>query len=289
MQYWRFEVVYAMQGATSMDFLINTPPNNGTCSITPLTGTTSTVFTLDCSQWMDIHGIKDYSFYIDQLIVGYSLLPTLQVRLPANGFNSTLVYVVTRIRDVYGAFTEIDLSPVTVIFDLNTLNDLIDGVLSAGVNLMNSSQLNRNPLVPLLASGNQNLVSQTLAAKIQALNAMSVTNSVSGLNSKRISISNVSTAIDINTRARVRDYLSRFLNNLVITTLDSITLQSSLFAQLTEITSELTRETIASIRCYQLARALQDLAATNTYESLQSAVESIDRCASQTLTVGFQA
>ena len=272
-----------------MDFLINTPPSNGTCSITPLSGTTSTVFALDCSHWMDIHGIKDYSFYIDQLIVGYSVLPTLQVRLPANGFNSTLVHLIARIRDVYGAFSEIDLPPVTVLFDLNTLNDLIEGVLSAGVNLMNSSQLNRNPLVPILASGNQNLVCQTLAAQIQALNAMSVTISVSGLNSERISPGNVSTSVDINNRARVRDYLSNFLNDLVITTLDSITLQSSLFAQLTEITSELTRETIASIRCYQLSRALQDLAATSTYESLQSAVESIDRCASQTLTVGFRA
>jgi hypothetical protein len=286
-QYWRFEVIYAMQGSASMDFLINTPPSNGTCSITPITGTTSTVFTLDCSQWMDIHGMKDYSFYIGGSILGYSVLPTLQVQLPANGFNSTQVNLIARIRDIYGAFVEVNLSPVTVMFDLTLLNDLIEGVRSAGINLMNSSQLNGNPLVPILASGNQNLVSQTLAAQIQALNAMTVTSPVSGLNSERVSASNMSISADINIRARVRDYLSTFVSNLVITNLDSITLQSSLFAQLTEITGELTRETIAATRCYQLARALQNLAATSTYESIQSAVESLDRCASQTLTVGF--
>ena len=156
-----------------MDFVINTPPSNGSCSVTPLTGSTSTVFTLACSQWIDLEGIKDYSFYIGQSMLGYSVYPTLQVRLPANGFNSTLIDLIARIRDIHGSFTKVALPAVTVLFDLATLSDLIDGVLAAGHSPMNSSQLNRNSLVTILASGNQNLVSQTLTGQIQALNAMS--------------------------------------------------------------------------------------------------------------------
>ena len=75
-----------------------------------------------------------------------------------------------------------------------------------------------------------------------------MTISVSGLNSEPSSSSpvanNVSFSIEWNNLAGVRDYLSNFVSNLAISDIDSITLQSSLLAQLTEITSELTRETI---------------------------------------------
>jgi hypothetical protein len=46
-----------------LSFVINQPPTNGSCSITPLNGTTSTSFTIICSHWQDPDGIKDYSIY----------------------------------------------------------------------------------------------------------------------------------------------------------------------------------------------------------------------------------
>jgi hypothetical protein len=64
--YWRFEVVYSFPtdtSSSSLNFLINQPPQNGSCSINPLNGTTSTLFTISCSNWQDQDGIKDYSFY----------------------------------------------------------------------------------------------------------------------------------------------------------------------------------------------------------------------------------
>ena len=64
--YWRFEVVYSFvstQSSSALDFMINPPPQNGSCSISPLNGTTSTLFTVDCSNWFDENGIQDYSFY----------------------------------------------------------------------------------------------------------------------------------------------------------------------------------------------------------------------------------
>ena len=62
--YWRFEVVYTFDTGTStsaVDFLINQPPYNGSCSIAPRNGTTSTAFTVSCIDWLD--DIEDYALY----------------------------------------------------------------------------------------------------------------------------------------------------------------------------------------------------------------------------------
>jgi hypothetical protein len=63
---WRFEVVYTFVSETSLsslNFVINQPPYNGSCSISPLNGTTSTLFSISCPDWFDDDGIKDYSIY----------------------------------------------------------------------------------------------------------------------------------------------------------------------------------------------------------------------------------
>jgi hypothetical protein len=46
-----------------MNFIINQPPSNGSCSINPLNGTTTTLFTISCPNWFDEDGVKDYSLY----------------------------------------------------------------------------------------------------------------------------------------------------------------------------------------------------------------------------------
>jgi REJ domain len=63
---WRFEVIYTFVSETSssaLNFVINQPPYNGSCSINPLNGTTSTLFNILCPDWFDEDGIKDYSLY----------------------------------------------------------------------------------------------------------------------------------------------------------------------------------------------------------------------------------
>lgn len=64
--YWRFEVTYSFDSDSShsaLNFIINQPPQNGSCSISPQNGTTSTVFTIDCPNWFDEDQIGDYSLY----------------------------------------------------------------------------------------------------------------------------------------------------------------------------------------------------------------------------------
>ena len=63
---WKFQVVYTFLSTTSisaLSFMRNQPPYGGSCSISPLNGTTTTVFTIFCSNWIDTNGIKDYSLY----------------------------------------------------------------------------------------------------------------------------------------------------------------------------------------------------------------------------------
>jgi hypothetical protein len=63
---WRFEVIYSFVSGISssaLNFIINQSPSNGSCSIDPPNGTTSTLFNISCSDWFDENGIKDYSLY----------------------------------------------------------------------------------------------------------------------------------------------------------------------------------------------------------------------------------
>ncbi|CAF3732096.1 unnamed protein product, partial [Adineta steineri] len=63
---WRFEVIYTFPSeisSSSLNFIINQPPINGSCSITPLNGTTSSLFDISCPNWFDEDDIKDYSIY----------------------------------------------------------------------------------------------------------------------------------------------------------------------------------------------------------------------------------
>ncbi len=63
---WRFQVIYTFTFETSLsalNFVINQPPQNGSCLVNPLNGTTNTLFDISCPNWFDEDGIKDYSLY----------------------------------------------------------------------------------------------------------------------------------------------------------------------------------------------------------------------------------
>ena len=69
--YWRFEVIYSFENESSssaLNFVINQPPENGSCSISPLNGTTMTLFNILCLNWFDQDEIKDYLLYSIEII-----------------------------------------------------------------------------------------------------------------------------------------------------------------------------------------------------------------------------
>jgi hypothetical protein len=188
---WKFEVVDTFLSETSsssLNFIINQPPSNGSCSIDPLNGTTSSLFNISCSDWFDADGIKDYSFYgmftfIFQLktsfvelvwtsdsskrtIIAFSSISIFQVRLPSGDDQTSLLYIVASIRDQLDGITEFNMSSVSVIPDSVGINNLINDIQSS------SNRITNNPIVQLLASGNQNTVGQVLTSLSQQFNQM---------------------------------------------------------------------------------------------------------------------
>ncbi|CAF1417136.1 unnamed protein product [Adineta steineri] len=307
---WRFEVVYTFQSAIStsaLNFIINQPPANGSCSINPLDGTMTTLFNITCPNWYDVDGIQDYSLYAwttdisQRTIIAFSPEDNFQVRLPVGDNETSLLNLVVYVRDLVGSVTQVNISSVNVIADLAIINDLIDKITNL------SSTITNNPIVRLLSSGNQNVVGQMITSLSQEFNQMNSENLdkaisngipvatilVSSLGSsslQQVSIPlNESALINYNTElnslANVRDYLVTFITQLLITTSNSIILQSSSLVQLTQATNQLTRNTLilVSNRCYELSAALYAIFEKISYEDAQSASNQLFQCASNLL------
>ncbi|CAF0834260.1 unnamed protein product [Adineta steineri] len=308
---WRFEVVYTFLNETStsaLNFIINQPPYNGSCSINPMNGTTTTLFTILCPGWFDEDGIKDYSLYAwttdvsQKLMIAYSSVSNFQVRLPSGDNQTSLLNIVISIRDLLDCVVEVNMSSVYVIVDSVGINDLMTSLQSSPNTLTN------NPIVQLLSSGNQNTVGQILTAISQQFNQLNSENIdqaiSSGIPAATILVSSLgssslqgnSTSFNqsalveynkiLNAQANLRDYLMTFTTDLLITTSNSINLQSSALAQITQSTNQLTRAalSIASNRCYQLSLALSSMATQIPYEDAQIAANQLIQCASNVLT-----
>ena len=53
-----------INGSTSIVFLVNYPPRFGFCNIDPRNGTTNTIFSISCLNWIDSDGgLDSYSYY----------------------------------------------------------------------------------------------------------------------------------------------------------------------------------------------------------------------------------
>ena len=68
--YWKFESIYTVtntdgiaSGTGAVRFVMNTPPQNGTCAVDRTNGTTLTRFRITCSNWTDSDGIEGYTLY----------------------------------------------------------------------------------------------------------------------------------------------------------------------------------------------------------------------------------
>ncbi|CAF4314121.1 unnamed protein product, partial [Adineta steineri] len=232
----------------------------------------------------------------------YSLISTFQVRLPLGDDQTSLVHLTVYIRDTLDCITKFNLSSVTVISDSIGIMNLINDIQNA------SNQLTTNPIIQLLASGNQNIVGQVITSLSQQFNNINnenINQAVSnGVPSTSISISsledqniqgssillNKSALIEFNNQlnmyANTREYLMQFITKLVITNSYSIQLQSSLLAQLTKATNQLTRTTLKSVsdKCYQLTIMLNSIKTNIPYEDVQSSATQLIQCAANLLS-----
>jgi hypothetical protein len=98
------------------------------------------------------------------MMLAFSFVPTIQVRLPAGTDNQSLVHLVGFVRDTLDCVTEFNLSSVVVVSDFTEIANLVDSLQSS------SSGIANNPLVQMLASRNQNTVGQVISSLSQAFN-----------------------------------------------------------------------------------------------------------------------
>ena len=194
---WRFEVVYSfptVSSSSALNFLINQPPSNGSCSIGPSNGTTTSPYNVSCPNWVDQDDIKDYSLYrtlrsnrsgekmrgftilewssvpSERTMIAFSSVSTFQVQLPSGNGPTFRLALIIYIRDTRDCITEWNLTSIVVRPDSDALDDLITQLEDP------SSGLTNNPLTQLLVKGNPNTVGQVISSLSQQFNQMNTRN-----------------------------------------------------------------------------------------------------------------
>jgi len=97
-------------------------------------------------------------------MVAFSSVASIELRLPAGDDTSSLVHIIGYIRDTLDCVTEFNVSSVVVVTDSEGINNFVDILQTS------SSRLTNNPLVQILASGNQNMVGQVISSLSQVFN-----------------------------------------------------------------------------------------------------------------------
>jgi len=92
----------------------------------------------------------------DRVMLAFSSESDIQLLLPSTNDNTLLLNIVAYISDTYDCVTEFNMSSVLVEADLNAIDSL-----------QNSTN---NALIQMLASGNQNRISQVITLISQQLN-----------------------------------------------------------------------------------------------------------------------
>jgi hypothetical protein len=99
-----------------------------------------------------------------------------QLRMLAGDGNTSSLNLIGNVRDTLDCVAEFNMTSVTIVPDSVGIASFVDAVQNLGSGITN------NPLVQLLASGNQNTVGQVIVSLSQEFNKMndqSVANAVS--------------------------------------------------------------------------------------------------------------
>ena len=101
-----------------------------------------------------------------RMIIGFSPISIIQVRLPAGNDQTSLLHISASIRDTLDCITELNILSISVIPDSVGISNLVNDLQSS------SNVITNNPIAQLLASGNQNTVGQIIISLSQEFNKM---------------------------------------------------------------------------------------------------------------------
>jgi hypothetical protein len=102
------------------------------------------------------------------MIVAFSSVSDIQVRLPSGSDNTSLLNIIIYIRDKLDSSAEYNISSITVVSDAQGIIQLIN-ILQNPTNSPSS-----NSIIQLLAIENQNIVGQMITSLSQQLNKMNI-------------------------------------------------------------------------------------------------------------------
>jgi hypothetical protein len=97
-------------------------------------------------------------------MLGFSIMSTLEIQLPAGDDNTSSLNLTVHIRDTLNCVTVYNMEPIIVLPDQTAIDSLIDVIQNP-----NHGQTS-HPLFQALASGNQNIVGQVVTALSQEFN-----------------------------------------------------------------------------------------------------------------------
>ena len=99
------------------------------------------------------------------MIIGFSSYPKIEVRLPVGNGNQSLIHIIASIRDKRDCVKEFNLPSVIVTMgDPEELANLIENIQNS------NNEMNNNPFIRILSSGNQNRVGQIISSLSQQFN-----------------------------------------------------------------------------------------------------------------------
>ena len=104
-------------------------------------------------------------------ILGSTVASRTQLRLPAGDKKTAVSNIVISIQDLLGCITEYTIYAIYVRPDNEAINALVDVLQQTNI-----EQINSNPMIQLLAGGNQNIVGQILTSIAQVFNQINTQN-----------------------------------------------------------------------------------------------------------------
>ncbi|CAF2184507.1 unnamed protein product [Rotaria magnacalcarata] len=103
------------------------------------------------------------------MTLAYSLIPSIEIRLPTGDNITSSLYIVVQIRDLLNSITEFNISStVFVQSDTEQINNFINFLQNSLTNIT------CNPYFQVLSSNNQNAVSQVIHSLSQEFNKINI-------------------------------------------------------------------------------------------------------------------
>ena len=106
----------------------------------------------------------------ERALVAFSTLSTFMVRLPAGDEQNSILHMAIYIRDGLDCVQQVNMSPLVVSVDEEGIQNFINSFQGS------ANDINENPIIQLLSSGNQNVVGQVLSSVSQEFNRMNSEN-----------------------------------------------------------------------------------------------------------------